>query len=434
MHSRERGDRMFRVAIIGGGIGGLCAALFIHRQCGQYDVQIDVYEQASQYKEIGAGVGVGVNAARLLHRLGIGNELNAIAGSRDGIWISFRRYDDGKDIITVPQNDKSPIRQAPVQRSEFLDLLVKTVKDRRAARLHTKKHCVQARDNDHEITLKFKDGTESTHDFVIGCDGIHSNLRSQYSTDNPHYSGRIAYRGLVKIKDIKSWWPLQSYSASWLGPDKHFLVFPIARNELLNIVAFVSQDECRLNGLKESWTATGRREDLLQDYKDFDETVQRLITLMPEDPSKWVLNDREPLHQWVFAKGKVVLLGDAAHAMLPHQGAGAGQAIEDGYILSRALKDFLSTDPGDQQSLEEWMKLYQQVRLPRAQKAQATARDAGNVYEMQTKEMKGKSYNDCLPLVRDSLKDRMKWVWSADIDQAYDEARKTLIPEYPYYE
>ena len=91
--------------------------------------------------------------------------------------------------------------------------------------------------------------------------------------------------------------------------------------------------------MKESWTATGNRDDTLKAFENFDETIEKVIRLLPENPSKWVLNDRDPLDQWVFAGGKVVLMGDAAHAMLPHQGAGAGQAIEDGYILARALQD-----------------------------------------------------------------------------------------------
>lgn len=131
----------YRIAIVGGGIGGLCAALQLHYHCKNDSITIDVYEQAAQYCEIGAGVGIGVNAAKLLHRIGIGDELNAIAGCRQGMWISFRRFDNGDEIVTVPADDTKSIRQAPVHRAEFLDLLLKTVRERRAARLHTKKVC-----------------------------------------------------------------------------------------------------------------------------------------------------------------------------------------------------------------------------------------------------------------------------------------------------
>ena len=136
-------DSPFRIAIIGGGIGGLFCALSIHHHCRSTgaNVKIEVYEQASEYKEIGAGVGLGVNAARLVHKLGIGDRLNAISGHRTGIWISFRRFDDSGDIVTVPVNDNQEERQAPCARTDLLDLLREAVEERDAATLHTKKAC-----------------------------------------------------------------------------------------------------------------------------------------------------------------------------------------------------------------------------------------------------------------------------------------------------
>lgn len=235
----------------------------------------------------------------------------------------------------------------------------------------------------------------------------------------------MCYRGLVPIKDLEAWWPFKSYSISWLGPDKHFLAFPISKNKTLNIVAFVYSDDERA---LESWTATGHRSEVQKEFEGFDPTVRKTISFMNEFPSKWILNDRELLDQWVFGNGKIALMGDAAHAMLPHQGAGAGQAIEDGYILGLAIADYLAASSrGSTQTLEQWMQVYQDVRLPRAQKAQATARQAGQVYEMQTPEMKGKTYDDCLPLVRDSLKDRMGWIWTGDIEAEYTAKKQHLV-------
>lgn len=238
---------------------------------------------------------------------------------------------------------------------------------------------------------------------------------------------------------IEAWWPLQTYSVSWLCKDKHFIVFPVSQNRTLNIVAFVSTPGTELGGLRESWTSTGERSQLAKDFEDFEETVRRVIDCMDDKPSKWILNDREPLEQWVWASGKVVLMGDAAHAMLPHQGkldyraqdpqltlhsgAGAGQAIEDGYILGRALHDCLSS----QGCFRNWADLYQKVRLPRAQKAQRTAREAGDVYEMQAEGLKNLDYDACLPKVRDSLKDRMKWVWTEEIDDAYETEKAKMV-------
>ncbi|KAL6719527.1 hypothetical protein ACLMJK_003768 [Lecanora helva] len=420
-------DDDFRIAIVGGGIGGLCAALQLDHHCKNDRIHIDVYEQAAQYAEIGAGVGLGVNAAKLLHHIGIGDQINAISGNRKGIWVSFRRYDDGGEIVTVPVDDSKAIRQSPVHRADFLDLLLKTVNERRAATLHTKKTCSKIEDKGQIVSITFEDGTTAEANLVIGCDGIHSKIRSQYISDDPKYSGRIAYRGLVDIKDIEAWWPFKSYSISWLGPGKHFFVFPISSNKTLNIVAFVSAPRESLGDLRESWTSKGYRDECAKDFENFDEIVKQIISLMPGRPSKWLLNDREPLSQWAFAGGKVVLMGDAAHAMLPHQGAGAGQAIEDGYIFARSLHDYLqSRHTTGSTELGSWTQLYQDVRLPRAQKAQATSRQAGDVYEMQSEDMNGLSYDECLPLVAERLADRMKWIWSEDIDAAYERTKGVM--------
>jgi len=128
------------VAIVGGGIGGLCTALSLHHHCGTA-LSIDVYEQAPQYKEIGAGVGIGVNAAKLLYKIGIGQQIAEIAGQRSGIWITFRKFDDGTDVVTVPSADTEGIPQLSVHRAEFLDLLVDIVRQRNAASLHCNKRC-----------------------------------------------------------------------------------------------------------------------------------------------------------------------------------------------------------------------------------------------------------------------------------------------------
>ncbi|KAL1881462.1 hypothetical protein VTK73DRAFT_3524 [Phialemonium thermophilum] len=419
----------FRIAVVGGGIGGLCAALSLHYHSSKIApgaVAIDVYEQAPEYKEIGAGLGIGINAAKLLHRIGVGEAVNNISGHRNGVWITFRRYDTGAEILTVPVNDREAIRQSPVHRAEFLSLLVDAVKSRGAATLHVNKRCVELKEVGNAVELRFEDGTTAEANLVVGCDGIHSVIRGQFRSDNPKYSGRIAYRGLVPIRHLESWWPFQTYSASWLGPDKHFLVFPISRNTILNIVAFVTAED---DETKESWSVTGTRAEVAEAFASFEPTVRKTISFMNENPTKWVLNDRDLLDQWVYGNGKIVLMGDAAHAMLPHQGAGAGQAIEDGYILGRAISEYLATTTtsngrrDNDEELRKWTQLYQDVRLPRAQKAQETARQAGLVYEMQTTEMQGKSYEECLPLVRESLKDRMQWIWTGDIDAEYEEKK-----------
>ncbi|ETS83222.1 hypothetical protein PFICI_05098 [Pestalotiopsis fici W106-1] len=408
-----------KVAIIGGGIGGLCTALFIQHHCGSA-VAIDVYEQAPQYREIGAGVGIGVNAAKLLHKIGIGEAVSSIAGRRSRVWVSFRKFDDGSDVVTVPSADTDVIKQLPVHRAEFLDLLVAIVKERKAAMLHSHKRCVKLSDQGNEVLIGFQDGTSATANLVLGCDGIHSAVRGQFATDKPEYSGQIAYRGLIPISEIEKWWGFDTYAVTWLGKNRHFLCFPISNNKTLNIVAFVAEKEENLGDLRESWTALGRKEDVLKAFEGFEERVQKVIHLMPEKPSKWLINDRKPLDQWIYSNGKVILMGDAAHAMTPHQGAGAGQAIEDGYILGRALQDYFRNQSSSELNIADWAQIYQDVRLPRAQKVAATSRAAVEIYQARAGGMEALPFEDCVAEIHKRVIGRMQWVWTDDIDSEYN--------------
>ncbi len=316
----------FSVAIIGGGIGGLAMALSIATHVPAL-TDITVYEQAPAYKEIGAGIGIGVNAGRILKRYGVYDAASAISGSRSGIHRSLRRWDNGDEIVTVHamDDDKSEgVRQLSVHRAEFLEVLLAHIRATGCAKLATNKKAVEVLDGPgSKATVRFADGTSASADLIISADGIHSAIRLQLAKgiDTPvHYSGRIAYRGLLPMSAIEKDWPYDSFAVSWLAPNKHFLVFPVSQNKTLNVVAFVTKPESELGELQESWTSTAPRSDLEAEFAGWDKTVQKVIRAMGPRPSKWKLNDRELLDQWVFLGGKVVLSGDAAHAMLPHQG------------------------------------------------------------------------------------------------------------------
>lgn len=273
------------------------------------------------------------------------------------------------------------------------------------------------------VEITFADGTTATADLLIGSDGIHSEVRKQFISGQALYSGKIAYRGIVPIAALpKETWPGRSWSVIWQARHKHFLVFPISGGRSLNIVAFVSKREDEIPDLRESWTSTCDRAELEADFADFEDTVQKVIQLVPERPSKWRINDHEPVAQWSFLEGKVVLLGDACHATTPHQGAGAGQAIEDGYILAKALGNWL--EGGRKQPLKEWTQLYQTIRLPRAQKVVATSRQAGALYEFESPDLIDLPFDEAVPIVAERLQTRMNWIWKEDLDAIYEKARQ----------
>ncbi|KAM0424913.1 hypothetical protein ACHAPT_009969 [Fusarium lateritium] len=418
---------MFKIAIIGGGLGGLFTALSIHQHSPSEDIQIDVYEQAPEYREIGAGVGIGPNAAALAVKLGLQQELAKITGTRGGIWLSFRRFDDGSDVHTVRIPGEANTPHFSLHRAEFLQVLIDEIQQRGAATLHTNKQCRSLEDKGDTMLVTFADGTTTSANLVIGADGIHSVVRKHYVHDTPQYGGMVVYRGLCKTQDIAHDWPISTHATVFMAPGKHFLTFPISSDKMINVVAFVSMPWEDLGQVKESWTLTSDKSEVQHHFKDFAPAVQTVIQKMNANPLKWILFDRQPSPQWVFSGAKVVLLGDAAHAMCPHQGAGAGQALEDGYVLGRALQDYFKVRESAQpRPIADYLHLYQSIRYPRSEKVQETSRQAGDLYELRAKEVAGLSYEDSLPIVRDLLKGRMEWIWTEDIDQVYERALAQL--------
>ncbi|KAK3986546.1 salicylate hydroxylase [Cladorrhinum sp. PSN332] len=420
----------FKIAIIGGGISGLTTALFLHHFCGHHEIKIDVYEQADEYRDIGSGVTIGVNAAKLLHIIGIGEAVNAIAGSRDGVWFTIRRFDNSQEITTIYSNDNGKIRQAAVSRAGLLKLLLGFIKKRKAAKLHTRKKFLSAKDLGHHTRIEFADSTSTTAHLVLGCDGIHSAIRRHFVHDKAVYTGKILYRGIIPMSEIAPIWTLPSFSAMWIGRGKHLVMYSIDGNKTLNFVGCVTEEEDKLGNLKESWSTTCDKRELQDQYSDGNEFVRKVLALAPERPSKWVINDREPIPEWTFQRGKVVLVGDAAHPMVPHQSAGAGQGIEDGYIISKVLAEHLnrsSTGKGQVGDLEKWMHLYQRVRLPRASKVQETSRDTGRLYHLTSPAMNGKTYEECLAILTETVKKRVQWIWTEDLDVLYDQEKDQMF-------
>ena len=345
------------VAIIGGGIGGLTAALALLQ--GGFDVHI--YEQARWLSEVGAGINVSPNASRVLIRLGLGDEL-AKAGVRPS---SFRqrRWDDGRTLLSSPLGDAVEaafgVPHYTFHRADLHGLLARAVP---AARVHLSHRCVGFEDRGDCVEMMFDNGRQNSAEILVGADGIHSTIRRQLiGSEGPRFTGCVAYRGLVPA-DRLDHLALDASAQIWLGPHQHLVHYFVSAGRLVNFVCLTEQDAW----LKESWTDRGEVSDVLTLYQDWHPQVRAIIAAVDET-YKWALFDRVPLARW--SVGRVTLLGDACHPMLPFMGQGAAQAIEDAATLAACLKEVGERDvPGA-------LALYERLRLPRASRLQAMSHD-----------------------------------------------------------
>lgn len=343
-----------RVAVIGGGIGGLAAALSL-RAAG-FDVQ--VYEQASALSEVGAGIQIAPNASRILHRLGLAPALDR-RGVRP-VAVHQRRWDDGRTLQRAPLGPELEAAYgAPYYHFHRADLLAALASAMPAGQVQTGRRLAGLADRGDRVTLRFADGAEAEADIVVGADGIHSAVRTAlFGPEAPRFTGCIAYRGLVPVERLGHL-GLEVTSSNWMGPGRHFVHYFVAGATLVNFVAVIEQD----SWTRESWTDPGEVADALAAFEGWHPQVRAIIGAV-DQTFKWALFDRVALPQW--SAGRVTLLGDAAHAMLPFMAQGAGQAIEDGAALAACLVRDGATPAA--------LRRYEALRRPRAARLQDLSR------------------------------------------------------------
>jgi salicylate hydroxylase len=339
------------VAIVGGGIGGLSAALSLL----DAGVDVHVYERARTISEVGAGIQVSPNASRVLHRLGLADELAAM-GVRPVAWHQ-RRWDDGRTLIWTPLADA--VVEAfgfPHYQMHRADLLGSLMRALPAERVHVGHRFVGFEDRGERVEARFENGVRIEVDLLVGADGIHSIVRELlFGPASPRFTGCAAYRGLIPAERLRQL-DLEVSAQVWMGPGRHFVHYFVQQKRLVNFVGIVDQDAWT----RESWTDRGDVADALAAFEGWHPQVRAILDAV-EETFIWALFDRAPLERW--SVGRVTLLGDACHPMLPFMGQGAAQAIEDGAALAACLV----REPDAVDAL----RLYETVRLPRASKIQA---------------------------------------------------------------
>lgn len=347
------------VVVVGGGIGGLFAANALIAQ----GLKVSVYEQAPALGEVGAGVFITPNSVRQLQRVGLGPSVEKW-GARVGAGSQYFRH-DGTPIAPVQVTDSSGWNATfGMHRADLVEMLAKALP---AGIVHTGKRGVGFEQAGDLARVIFADGTTAEADIVIAADGIHSELRHHVvPPSKPVFHGSIAYRGVLPHALVPDW-PTDAW-LMWLGKGKHFLGFPMRAGQLINYVGFVPADE----EMKESWSAPGDPDALRREFAGWDPRIERLLSEV-RTTFRWALYDREPLPVWT--KGRLSLLGDAAHPMLPHLGQGANQSIEDGMALATILAGANSnTAPAA-------LLAYERLRRERVAAVQRGARENGMRYD-----------------------------------------------------
>jgi 2-polyprenyl-6-methoxyphenol hydroxylase-like FAD-dependent oxidoreductase len=340
-----------RISVIGGGIGGLAAAL----QLLKAGLDVHVYEQAERIGEIGAGIQISPNASRLLLRLNLGTAMDRV-GIRPHA-VHQRRWDDGRTLQLAPIGPEVEATfGAPYyhfHRGDLVSLLAEALPPEH---LHVGHKLVALDQNRESVIARFDNGATAEADLLVGADGIHSRVRGLvFGPEKPRFTGCVAWRALVPAERIKHL-EVETVSHNWMGPGGHVVHYWVSAGRMMNVVCVVEHGDWT----KESWTDKGEVSDVLARYEGWHPTVRALISAFPET-FIWALHDRAELPRW--SAGRVALLGDACHPMLPMMAQGAAQAIEDGAALASLLKAM----PDD---IAGALARYEALRKPRATRLQ----------------------------------------------------------------
>jgi salicylate hydroxylase len=319
-----------RVLIAGGGLGGLAAALALLRM----GCDVEVFEQAPELKEVGAGVQLAANGTRVLYALGVGEELKALSCEAEGkeirLWNggeTWKLHDLGKASI-----ERYGYPYFTVYRPDLLGVLERAVRREKLDAIRLGAKCMGFHQNNEKVTLRLESGSTVEGDLLIGADGVHSRIRQElFGPDRPQFTGVIAWRGIVPMEKLPRHM-VRRVGTNWVGPGGHVVHYPLRAGRMMNFVGALERSDWQV----ESWSARGTPEELGADFAGWHDDVQALIRNIPA-PYKWALMVRPPMERW--SVGRVSLLGDACHSMVPFLAQGANMAIEDGYILARALTE-----------------------------------------------------------------------------------------------
>lgn len=421
--STSQKQKPFTIAILGGGIAGLSLAIGFHKR----SIPFHLYESAPAFAEVGAGVSFGPNSLRALKSIApelyegyIDRATHNAFDRKRSTWFDFYAGMNtglgkaGEHIVEVTTGN-DVLGQCSIHRAVFLDLLVSFVPQECVS---FGKRVLGVEEAESGVRLRFNDGSEAQASAAVGCDGVKSNVRrfllgDEAESAHPQFTGKYAYRGLIpmdKAVDLLGE-ELAQNSVMWIGRHGHVLTFPIEKGKVMNVVAFRTKEDGEWND--DRWVLPMDRQRMELDFADWDSSVKKILSLM-DKPDVWALFDYPPAP--TYHRGRICIAGDAAHASTPHQGAGAGMALEDSYVLAALLAEI-----EDARELEEAFKAFDAIRRGRTQRLVTTSRECGRVFDCE-----GTGIEEDREAWRRDLKGRHKWIWDNDLEVDLREGLKML--------
>jgi len=356
-----------KVLIAGGGIGGLTAAIALLRK----GFEVEVFEGARNFSEVGAGVTLAPNAMAGFQYIGLGAKIEA--SGTEPVRQVVRHWEDGRVLTTLERGtemrDKYGAPYLYMHRADLHAILVETAEEL-GGKLHLASRVVEAGHEGASAWLKLEDGTIHRGDLVVGADGLKSAVRRIFEAISAHFTGHVAWRGVVPVDDELR--ELAQNPGNFIGPERMAVWYPLRGGTQINLVFFAREQGWTDDG----WTIPATRDELRRVFEGWCQPVRYMIDHLEEGRLfKWAINARSALSTWNQG-GCITLLGDAAHAMTPFLGQGASCAIEDAVVLSRALEA--------SQSVVEGIARYEKARIEHATFIQAESN--ANAERLQSKD------------------------------------------------
>ena len=356
---------MQKALIVGAGIGGLSAALCLARK----GFEVVVFEQSADISEIGAGIQLSPNCTRVLHYLGMESVLRQTTFLPEAAEI--RHWKTGKILSTTARGTSASANYGfpyyHIHRADLISALHEAVESHANIEVQTSSCVDSFHQTDGDAVLLCNE-SEVHGDLIVGADGIRSVIRTGlFGEDRPRFTGTVAWRGLVRSDKLPVG-KIRPVTGLWWGPGKHFVHYYVRSGEMVNCVCVVEKTGWEI----ESWTERGEHSELTDDFSGWHDTIRSLIEAMePDECYKWALFDRAPMPSW--SRGRVTLLGDACHPMLPFMAQGAAMAIEDAAVLAACV---------DADGIEAGLLRYEKLRTGRTARIQKGSRRNAKVFHL----------------------------------------------------